>query len=210
MKISKTKYLKFLPLVLGVILFALQACSTTGVSGRIDNQDNNGDSALAEVKQELGVKSSFQIFDSMSAIVGPQVTLRSNRVRDYFNQKRASLPDSNNITVFGASQINAIHNLAWEFCDRMMDDSVPRDEFFAGTEFSSSRSLNTSAKRESMASLMAERSCGPQVVETDDRIAMRESLHELIDTLQAQGQNDDNVIRGICTAAISSACVTQF
>lgn len=210
MRVSKTKYLKILPLVLGIVLFALQACSNAGVSGRIDNQDDLDGLGAADYKQELGIKSANQILETMEGVMGISRDDSNFRIRNYFAGVKASLPSSNDISSVGASQINTIHNLAYEFCDFMMDSDTFRRNFFAGTDFENSTSFSPDSRFELLANILAAKTCGPQVVETDERIQMIESLESLARDLKGMGTGDTNTIRGVCTAALSSACVTQF
>lgn len=209
MKISKTKYFKFFPIVLVIFLFALQACSNTGVSGRIDNQGLDAE-GTAEYKQELGVKSANQILESMESVTRLSRDDNNSRLKNFFGTVKASMPSSNEISSLGPSQINAIHNLSFEFCDSIMDFASNRQRFFEGTDFENSSSLNSADRVSLLANILVDKACGPQVVQTAERAEMINVLIDLTNELQGMGLNETNTIRGVCTSVLSSACVTQF
>jgi hypothetical protein len=240
MKNQKFRRLSLVGLSLVAIGFLLSACQPAGYgTGAIkgdgtDTPDtlpgDDTDPEAAYGLSALGVKNYLQVYESMWAVTElEQITGLArtdgafNNIRNLYTNSKASLPASNDIQSFTASHRLAISNLAWEFCDRALENQTVRANWFSGTTFAElnnnqnhkpSQVLNTPALRDLLASKVLEQIWGEEIVETQGRLDAIDELSDLTANLLTGATEDAQasrtIIKGVCTAALASAAVSLF
>jgi len=188
------------------------------------------DPEAAYGKTALGVKNFLQIYESMWAATKleqlsglPRSNGNFNTLRNLYNSNKATLPANNDVSRFSASQMLAITNLSWEFCDRVLELTSVRNQVFAGTPFvdlnnntlhQPSVLLSTSSQREVLVDTLLNLLWGEEVVTSPARSSAERDLNalalELITGAAATAQATRNIAKGVCTAALSSAAVNLF
>lgn len=225
--------------VFSLFILVTQAGCGLGYSNNTDvdaNDDDNNEGLTAEDpeanygKTALGVKNYLQIYESMWAATQletftglPRTDNAFNSIRTYYASNKASLPTDNEITRFSSSQMLAITNLAWEFCDRVVENNLARPAFFSGTSFTDLNNnglhnpttlLGSAAQREDLAEFILNRLWGEEVTTTQVRQSAIQELASTILSLSDGAASTStatrNIVKGVCTAALSSGSVNLF
>ena len=160
-----------------------------------------------------GIKSHEQIFFTMSALTGVDVT--NGDVRNVYNQVATSLPTDNDLKVFLPPHQLAITKLAAEFCHVLVENTTLRAQIWPGFNFRSTPNatdgLNNPQIRATVIAQVLQAFWGGVITEAELYTA-EDELNLLITDMLA-GENNDtaasrNAFKGVCTAALSSAHVT--
>ncbi len=219
-------------------LLLLNACqpASYGNNANVDADDADtenvpeSDPEFAYGKSALGVKTYLQIYESMWAATKlesstglPRSDGNFSNIRNFYVANKASLPTNNNIESFTASHMLTISNLAWEFCDRLLEIQAARTSFFNGSAFADitnntlhqpSMLLGTAAQREELAEIILNGIWGEETVTSPGRTAAQDELSDLtMDLLTgalADAQSTRNIIKGVCAASLASAAVSLF
>lgn len=199
----------------------------------ISNDDTDETSSEAEAAYglaALGVKNYLQIYESMWAATALETITSLPRsdgtfsgIRNFYNSAKPILPSNNEIKSFTASHRLTISNLAWEFCDRALELSVVRANWFSGTIFAEmnnntlhrpSEILANLNQRELLATRLLDQLWGEEIVASPHRSQAVSELANLAADLMigapADAQSSRSIVKGVCTAALSSAAVSLF
>lgn len=161
-----------------------------------------------------GIKSHEQIFYTMSALTSVPVT--NNDVRNAYNQVATSLPSNNDLKVFLAPHQLAITKLAAEFCNVLVENPGFRINVwptYAGFNLTPDIGLSAENRQIIIQELIL--SFWGGVISEDEHYAAQEEMKLLMNELLVdENMNSSattrNVIKGVCTVALSSAHVTIF
>jgi hypothetical protein len=169
-----------------------------------------------------GIKSHEQIFFTMSALTG--VDVANGDVRNVYNQVATSLPTDNDLKVFLPPHQLAITKLAAEFCHVLIESSTLRAVVWPtysrltrttdGFTLTPATNSFSPENREIIINEVLQAFWGGVITEAE-LYAAEEEMNQLItDLLEGESQRSSgttkNVIKGVCTAALSSAHVTLF
>lgn len=216
-----------------IAIVSLSACQnnikSSGSSGSESSDSGSGGDGATDAEafagtSYLGIKNDKQIFDSYTEVTGLDLEEYSN-LSSYFEDNRATLPQSNDIGSLGPSHRLAMINLAYEFCDILVDqidNSNPPENIFTGTAFeqvnsdehSPSYLLATLGQKEALVTIILDAFWGEDVISFEHREESIQQFSLLIEDL-VFGQPDSDqttrdAIRGVCSAALASAPVVYF
>lgn len=165
---------------------------------------------------QTGLRNFDQINNTMSALTG--VPRDDRRVERTFEGLTQQLPGSNDLRGFVSSHQVGAFKLGIEYCDRMVESRTRREAIF-GTGFNFRADTFTAFSDPNMKALIAdrliERFYGTGLALQPDVAESRPYLTQLIDdlTTQCNAPSDcdrdftQNVVKGVCTAVISSGPV---
>lgn len=226
MKINKRIVYKFISATLLILLVGVFtqciATNTEQVGNSSSSSSSNNHVAPTDPGQVIhntevseGIKSHEQIFYTMSALTGVPVT--NNEVRNVYNQVSTSLPTDNDLKVFLPPHQLAITKLAAEFCNSLVENQTLRQAIWPNySAFGSTvaRGSLSAPNREIIIQGVVDAFWGG-VISEDELYAAEEDLDLLISDLLVGENTADaavtrNVIKGVCTVALSSAHVTLF
>lgn len=165
---------------------------------------------INEMQVAEGMKSYEQIFHTFSTLTGVPVT--QNDVRNAFNQVVTSLPTDNDIKVFLPSHQLAITKLASEFCQQLVETEALRTVMwpgFAGYGANPDVGLS-SGNRALIIDKTIDNFWGGMVSDVERQKVGDEYqilMNELLMGEPVNSQTTRNVIKGVCTSALSSAHV---
>lgn len=180
-------------------------------------------------QSDIGARTFSEINGTMSDLTG--VPTDNTAVFATYNRLRQQLPSTEDINSFGPANIIGISQLAFEYCDQLVDDMTLRGNFFndasepylfngfgdpVGTAFS------TSAKKEAVVNALYDRMVGiPSVAEGVELVnapTRIEITNELIDApaagtypgnlftrLDNAGRSTNEIIKAMCTSVLGSA-----
>ena len=227
MKFNKRLIYKFISATLLILLVGVftQCIATNteqvGYSSSSNNNSNNHTAPtdpgqiINNTEVSEGIKSHEQIFYTMSALTGVPVT--NNEVRNVYNQVSTSLPTDNDLKVFLPPHQLAITKLAAEFCNSLVENTTLRQNIWPNyNAFTATvgRGSLSQQNREIIIQGTVDAFWGG-VISEDELYAAEEDLDNLITELLVNESTTDaavtrNVIKGVCTVALSSAHVTLF
>jgi hypothetical protein len=193
-----------------------------------DPDEASSDAEAAFGLAALGVKNHLQIYESMWAATAletitslPRSDGTFSSIRNFYNSAKPILPTNNDIKSFTPSHRLTISNLAWEFCDRALELSVVRAHWFSGTIFAEmnnntlhrpSEILVNPNQRELLATRLLHQLWGEEIVASPHRSQAVSELANLAADLMvgasADAQSSRSIVKGVCTAALSSAAVS--
>ncbi len=173
---------------------------------------------INEAQVSEGMKSHEQLLGTMSELTG--VSVMNTAVRGVYNQVATTLPTDNDIKVFLPSHQLAITKLAAEYCKVLVDTTtIPtgrqvtlRAEIWPTINFGGTPAQALGqASRDILIDEVIEAFWGGMISPQDKDLAVDE-LNQLIQDLLAgealTAATTRNVIKGVCTAVLSSAHVT--
>lgn len=227
MKINKRFIYKFVSatmLILLVGVFTQCIATNTEQVGNSSSSSSSSNNHVAptdpgqiinNTEVSEGIKSHEQIFYTMSSLTGVPVT--NNEVRNVYNQVSTSLPTDNDLKVFLPPHQLAITKLAAEFCNSLVENANLRQAIwpsYTGFATTVGRGSLSAQNREIIIQGAVDAFWGG-VISEDELYAAEEELDLLItDLLVGESTSDAavtrNVIKGVCTVALSSAHVTLF
>ena len=174
-------------------------------------------------KHALGTKVFNQIYFGMQTLTGISVPTEGSsfvNIRNQYNNFRASLPSSNDLDAFSATNVLAIFNLAFEFCVALATDVPIRNSFFSGTIFAGlpanqglGNFLSTPDQRNQFVDHLLLKFLGHEVSSLEHRDLMRTELLALLADLEVE--LNSNLRRNIwpasvCSAALGGASLNLF
>lgn len=158
-----------------------------------------------------GIKSYEQILYTMSALTSVPVAT----VKNAYDQLTTSLPTDNDIKVFLPAHQLAITKLAAEFCSSLVDNTTLRVNVWPTYNAFGTTPARGSFTPQNRTVLIQEliQSFWGGVITENELYAAEAELDQLITTLLVGESTTDpvttrNVIKGVCTVALSSAHVT--
>jgi hypothetical protein len=173
---------------------------------------DDGTPEVARLTSSVGVKSFRQINATMSALTTIPTT--NAVVAPVYAQLATQLPDGNDIRAFLASHQVAIGKLAVEYCDVMVDTPAAASVVLPGIALNAApaTALNA-AGREAINKALVTRFWGTGLADVPDMGETLATLSMLTDELLV-GKNMNSaaltpsVVKGLCTAVLSSGPVT--
>jgi hypothetical protein len=179
--------------------------------GGLDNDQDPGQIINSTLVSE-GMKSHEQILHTMATLTG--VNPMNGAIVTVYNQVATTLPTDNDIKVFLPPHQLAITKLAAEFCKIMVDSATLRDAIWPGYNFNAVPTVAFDfTNRDFLIQNILNAFWGEDIVSDIERDAAIVDLNLLITDLNAgEAQNNStttrNVVKGVCTAVLSSAHVT--
>jgi hypothetical protein len=163
-----------------------------------------------------GMRTFARVNESMGALTG--VAPDTSGPAETFADLTESLPSSFDLRSFASSHQVAISKLALEYCDRLVESSTLRQDFFgAGFDFNAAvpTAFATPADRDAITGPLADRLLNVNVANQPDRTDVMAALDDLIvdltagcDAASCPAERTRNVVKGACAAVLASAGVT--
>ena len=216
----KMKYISIGALAVSITVFT-QCVPTT--SKQIGGSSSNNDSAsssntpkdegqiINETQVQTGIKNFEQLNFTMSELTG--VPVSTGAVNTVYRSVETTLPTDNDVKTFLPPHQLAITKLAAEYCHILVDTANLRDQIWTGYNFNALPAAALSTQnRDFIIDKSIERFWG-DIVSDEERALAQEELHQLIDDLLAAENTTTsvttrNIIKAVCTSALSSAHVT--
>jgi hypothetical protein len=165
---------------------------------------------LNETQVAVGVKDFEQIYSTMSALTGivPDITIK--RVYDQVN---TSLPTTNDIKVYTSTQQVAVTKLAVEFCFYLTlnANSAQRSRIWPSLNLNAVSGTAFNAANEEAFINQTISAFWGDILSEDERRYAHDEFRMLIEQIinnENTVQATQRTVRGVCTAALSSAYVT--
>ena len=235
MKLKQNTFLTLLSLVLFTAGCAfenlsLQNSDSSAFNGEGDSNDlNRNGETLGPIvdperdfgKHALGTKTFNQVYAGMQALTGISVNIQGatsfGGIRGQYVAARASLPSGNSLNAFSPTNILAVFNLAFEFCDVVAGDGAIRNNFFSDSIFANANGqvglidLNTEETQNAFADHLLFKFLGNEVSSLDQRDLMKTELLSLISDLRSPTNiSAKNLWASVCTAALGGASINLF
>lgn len=166
---------------------------------------------INQTQVETGIKSYEQILFTMSALTG--VDAFNGSIQTVYRQVETTLPTDNDVKTFLPPHQLAITKLAAEYCHILVDSATLRDQIWTGYNFNALPAAGLSTQnRDFIIDKSIERFWG-DVVSNEERGLAEDEFHQLIDDLLVSENTTTstttrNIIKAVCTSALSSAHVT--
>lgn len=162
-----------------------------------------------EPSSEIGLKTFDEVNESMSRMTGIAKTQAD--VDATFRTVRQQLPSVEGIRGFLSSHQMAITQMAIQYCDVLVSDTLARDEVFPGFDFSApvSTAFDSSGRNLVITSLI-NRFVGNNLTSQPATVETEAELNGLIDTLSACGSScpagrTETIVKASCAAVLGSA-----
>ncbi len=168
---------------------------------------------LLALEVSSGVKSYEETLYTLSALTGVADT--NANVRSVYNDVKVSLPTDSEMKSYLSGHQVALAKLAAEYCNEMINDVTLRQKIwnnanYALTKDVAFKSANPAVREELVTKLIGV-FWGPSAAE-EDKPELKQELLDLIDDLQEGEVNNTAstgiIVKGVCTAALSSMHVT--
>ena len=161
---------------------------------------------------DIGVKNFEQINATMSVLTG--VDQNSNVIQNTYEELETQLPEENDIKSFLSANQVAITKLAAEYCNSLVDSGDLRTNVWPNLNFGQgpNQVLANDNQRRIVVDQTLDSFWGSNVEMNTRSQSQTEMMSLFNDLLAGENLNDRNttrtVVKGICTAALSSAQVT--
>lgn len=161
---------------------------------------------------EVGVKNFEQINQTMSVLTG--IPTNNTNVATVYNDIVIQLPTDNNIKNFLPSMQVAITKLGTEYCDRLIEIGTLKTTIWPSINFAQTPTQTlTAANRVTLINQTVEHFLGP--IDGTSKDEAKTELNTLYDDLIAgesltTSATTKKVVKGLCTAVLSSAYITIF
>lgn len=180
-------------------------------------------------QSDIGMRTFSEINGTMSDSTG--VPTDNTAVFGTYSSLRQQLPSTEDINAFGPANIIGISQLAFEYCDQLVEDSTLRNNFFDVAPYNFSgfgqavgTAFDTNAKKEAVVNALYDRMIGiPSVAEGTElinaptRIQITDELinltpiaphpGNLFTRLDNAGSNTNDIIKAMCTSVLGSAAM---
>jgi hypothetical protein len=165
-----------------------------------------------------GLRDFDRVNTTMASLTG--VDPNAAVVRDTFAELEQQLPATFDLRTFSSSQQVGIAKLSLEYCDAMIESNALRTAFFGTApafEFDQpvNTAFSTATKRDLVIDRLVDRMLGANIAYQPSRDELRPVLNDLITELTAtcstspcDAARTRDVVKGLCTAVLSSAAVT--
>jgi hypothetical protein len=170
---------------------------------------------LSQTQAEIGVRNHEQLLQTFSVLTG--VNSADNRIMTVYRQVENTLPTENDPKSYQASQQVAVSRLAAEFCFVLIEDAnlaAMRSQLWPGFNFTIPLGNFNLGLRQQIARGFINGFWGEGLLSLQDEQAAEDEMLELMAELAAGEVNNAanlrRVIRGACTAALSSGHVVLF
>lgn len=224
MKINNRQKMKIIVIfLLLIVMGAFTHCmphnpSQVGKSGNAtpshytppsDNVQDEGQ-MLYLTQVSTGVKNHEQILLTMGEVTGID-PYSSTSIMNIYRQVEMSLPTDNDIKVFSTTQQIAITKLAAEFCFTLAQNGTLRAQIWPGLMYTSNpNTAFGNGKSTEFIDNTIDNFWGG-IVSDEERQVAHEELEHLINELvgtDTTAAATQRTVRGVCTAALSSAYTT--
>jgi hypothetical protein len=208
-----------LSVVIGAFTHCVQNTPIGGISASNSSRSPSGDApaptpeqVLNQAQVEVGLKDFEQINYSFSALTGVPVT--NGAVTNTYRAVEPTLPGDTEVKVLQSSNQVAIVRLAAEYCNQLIatgNFTANRDTIFgAGILNMSPQSVD----KVSLINRTTNAFWGEGVIDPQELDAARLELMDVFDDVVSMDASPtatattSKAVRGVCTAALSSAYVT--
>lgn len=161
---------------------------------------------------EIGLRNFAEINATMAAITGVSPVYPD--VKSTYDTVRQQLPSVENIGGFLSSQQMGVTQLAIEYCNALVEDSVLRDNFFPAVNFADSpaTAFDSNDKRNAVIDPLLEKIFGTNLSVQPDESDAKIELNNLMDTVLACGNScpaghTQTVVKATCAAVLGSAAM---
>ena len=150
-------------------------------------------------QSDIGVRTFSELNATMSDLTG--VPTSNSKVLDKYKLLKQQLPSTEDINAFGPANIIGIAQLAFEYCDQLVEDGTLRDKFFKddhgfdGFGLDVDAAFNTYPKKETVVDALYDRMIaipsavlGTPLINTPTRADIK---WELINTANSPGAQTD-------------------
>jgi len=184
--------------------------SSSNNSTYTDNTPKDEGQIINEIQVTTGIKNHEQILHTMGEVTGID-PYSNNGIMNIYRQVELSLPTDNDIKIFSSTQQVAVTKLAAEFCQVLVNDTAKRAVVWPGQNFGGTPATSLTNRTQFIDQTIAA-FWGPMLT-ADELDVAHEDLNGLIDALNVPqaglaAPTTLNTIRGVCTAALSSAYIT--
>lgn len=167
---------------------------------------------INETQVTTGVKNHEQILMTMGTVTGID-PFGNNSIMNIYRQVETSLPTDNDIKIYSATQQVAVTKLAAEFCNALTTTTyaTQRATVWPGLNLATVSGTMFNAQNEAAFIQNTINSFWGGVLSSDELIMAKNELSLLIDDLinnENSATATQRTVRGVCTAALSSAYVT--
>lgn len=201
-------------------------CGCENVSTDIQQHPSNktaGESETLSGKNSLSVMNYDQIYQTYVTLTGVNSSIppNSTTVENYYLNNKGSLPQNNDPSVLSAANMNAMTNLAAQFCQALIDNGTLRAAFYAGTPFTNLTAQNrntlfgTPELRTQYVDYLIQKFWGLDLDSLPQRVSARARMITMMDELfSSSTANSNNEARALgisgCVAGLASAEVVLF
>ena len=208
-----------LAMVIGTFTHCVQNAPVGGTSSSGSSRAPSGggtqapqtpEQVLNTAQVEVGLKNFEQINYTFSALT--DITVAS--VANTYNSVEPTLPTENALKVLQSSHQVAITRLAAEYCRLVSTTAAPRDRIFGVNVITQ---LPGNVNKAALVERITNAFWGEDVIEPRELDEARDMLIDLFDQIVAMETVNQNsaattnkAVRGVCTAALSSAYVTTM
>jgi hypothetical protein len=179
-------------------------------TGETTTTTTTAKSAEALASMDVGIKNFDQINYTMSQLTG--IPTSNTNVASVYSDIAIQLPTDNNVQNFLPSMQVAITKLATEYCDRLIEIGTLKATIWPGIDFTQTPTQTlTTAKKTLLISQTISYFYGP--VSSSESATITTELTSLYDSLISgesltTSATTKKVVKGLCTASLSSAYVT--
>ncbi len=157
---------------------------------------------------DIGIKNYARINATMATLTGVDPTTPA--VANLYSSLQQSLPPTDSFTEFAASHQVAISQLAIEYCDALVSDSVAGPAFFPGVNFAADPSVGLANSANTVISPLLQRVLGSNLNSAPMQSSVSAELSTLITKLSACSPNCPAgrtavVVKAVCAAVLGSA-----
>lgn len=176
------------------------------------SQTQTPEQVLNTAQVEVGMRNFEQINYTFSELTG--VPVSTNAINTTYNAVEPTLPTGNEVKVLQSSNQVAITRLAAEYCNQLATNgtfAANKDTIFGVGVFNQAPNV---IDRQTLVNKVTNAFWGAGVIDQVELDSARMMLLELFDDIVTMDTNPtatattSKAIRGVCTAALSSAYVT--
>ena len=162
----------------------------------------------------IGVRDFAEINDTMSKLTG--VPEGNTTVATTFGNVITQLPVGNDPFSFVSAQQVGIARLSLDYCDRMVETPALRTAMFGAFDFTATADVafNSQAKRDQIIDPLVDKMFGTGLSNQPAQTDVRPVLNTLFDQLTAgctaatcPAGTTRNIVKGVCSAALSSGAM---
>lgn len=223
MKMNNRQIMKLLVIALLVIMIGVFTQCVPQNSVQVGHSGDEGTSynspvptpgnegqIIQQAQVSIGVKNHEQILHTMGEVTGID-PYSSTTIMNVYRQVAMTLPTDNDLKIFSTTQQLSITKLASEFCFSLANNVTLRAQVWPTLMYTSVPSVAlTPERRTSFINSIIDNFWGGMLTNEEIETA-HVQLGQLIDDLVGTDTNTaatQRTVRGVCTAALSSAYIT--
>jgi hypothetical protein len=163
-----------------------------------------------------GLRDYARVRETMAELTGVDPLLPS--IDATFTELEQQLPSSYDVRTFVSSHQVGIAKLGLEFCDALVEDGTLRTGFFGAFPFGTDPAVVFADpnRRTQIADALYDRMLGTALSGQPDQADVRADLSGMIDSLllacplgSCNGERTETIVKGACSAVLSSAAVSM-